>query len=89
MSTAMSSKRSFVPLHEESSSKAKLTAVIALIGGAIFLAFGIRLDSTVLSIIGFVGFTSSLLYFNSLFWAHVLRNYKVDSRRISQFRKYY
>lgn len=89
MSTAMSSKRSYVPAHEEASSKAKGTAFIALIAGAVFLAFGIKLDSTVLSIIGFVAFTSSMLYFNAIFWAYVMKDRKVDTRRLSQVKRYY
>lgn len=89
MSTAMSSKRAYVPFHEETGSKAKTTAVIALIAGALFLAFGIKLDSAILSMIGFVGFTSALLYFNSMFWAHVLRDYKIDSKRFNQIKDYY
>ncbi len=89
MSSAMSTKRSFVSVRSEADTKVSYLPLVALIAGAVFLAFGIKLDSTALSIVGFVGFTASMLYYNSMFWARALRNHKIDSTRVSQIRKYY
>ncbi|MCD8140383.1 MAG: hypothetical protein LUE17_11505 [Planctomycetaceae bacterium] len=89
MSSAMSTKRSFVSVRSEVDSKFSYLPLIALLSGALFLAFGIKLDSTALSIVGFVAFTSSMLYYNSIFWARALKNHKVDPTRMSQIRKYY
>ncbi|MCD8349882.1 MAG: hypothetical protein LUC93_04640 [Planctomycetaceae bacterium] len=89
MSSAMSTKRSFVSVRSEVDTKTSYLPLIALISGALFLAFGIKLDSTALSIVGFVAFTASMLYYNSMFWARALKNHKLDSARVSQIRKYY
>lgn len=89
--TAMSTKRSFVSVRENAKEKGEhnVLALIALLAGALFLAVGIQIDSTFFAMVGFVGFTSGLLYLNAIFWSRVFKDYKVGSRRMSQIMKYY
>lgn len=68
MNTAMSTKRSFVSIRPHATSNSGYT-LLAFIGGFVLMAIGFKLGLDFLAIIGFVPFTTALLYYNAMFWA--------------------
>lgn len=78
MNTAMSTKRSFVSDRSYSAPHTGY-ALLALVGGAILLAAGIKLNLTLVAALGFVPFATAFLYYNGMFWAK-----RIDQGRMSK-----
>lgn len=83
MSTAMSTKRMVVSQQHEGVIGKNLS-LIAFIGGFVLMVLGVMLNVTALAIIGFAAFATTLLYYNSMFWAKMYESGKMDTPRVSQ-----
>ena len=79
MNAAMSSRRSFGSVRHGpvETSSVKSLPIVAFIGGFILLALGIKYDVTVLAAVGFIAFVTTLMYFNSMFWAKMFDSGKM------------
>lgn len=84
MSTAMSTKRLSVPQQGVESVSGKNLSLIAFIGGFVLMVVGIMLNVTVLAIVGFAAFATTLLYYNSMFWAKMYESGKMSQKAVSQ-----
>ena len=69
MSTAMSSKKTFVSSRHESKTSRNGFAALAVIAGLFVMIVGIQTDLSALMVVGFAAFGSALMYLNTMFWA--------------------
>jgi fatty acid desaturase len=88
MSTAMSTKRSFVPAKHEAKSGVSL-GILALAGGILLIAAGIALNASWAAVAGFVPFTTAAIYYNNLFWAKMYDSKKLQMPSRKSIARYY
>lgn len=86
MNASMSSRRVYTPALQATAPGSMVVSSVAFVVGLVLLVVAARTGSPFAAIPGFVGVAAPILYWNTMFWAWVWKDKKVDS---NQYQSWY